>query len=1356
MATGTTEPTATATVLPASYAQQRMWFLERFEGGAVYNVPLALRLRGPLDGDALERALDALVERHESLRTVFTLIDGVPHQVIRPSRPFPLEMVDVSGAPRPEERAIELSCAHARRRFDLSAEVAFRAMLIELGSDDHVLSLTLHHIITDAWSMGVLGRELSELYGGFRNGDTVELPELQVQYADYAVWQQQWIEGGGLDRQVEYWERQLAGAPPLLELPTDHPRPPRQSFRGATERTMLPLELMERVRAVGERESATMFMTLLAAFAALLSRYSGKQEVVVASPVANRNRVELERVIGLFVNTLPLRVDLEHDPSFAELVGRVRELALGAFSNQDLPFEQLVERLNPERHLSHAPIAQVLFVVQNAVERPVRWPGLEQERLQTDRGTAKFDLTFFASETPEGLRLSLEYCTDLFEPATAARMLQHYRVLLEAAVADPERPVGELRLLGAGEEQLVVETWNDTAVRYPLERLRCVHELVAEQARLTPEATALAAGATSLTYAQLEAGANRLARRLRELGVGRGVVAAICAERSAEMAVAVLAVLKAGGAYAPIDPHYPDQRIAFMLADTDTPVLLTQRHLVAALPAHRAQVVCLDSDVDLLAPGDEEPVSGGATLDDVAYVIYTSGSTGQPKGVAMSHRPLANLLAWQLDQGRDPGSPPAADRTLQFASLSFDVAFQELFSTWCAGGAVKLIEDEVRRDSEALLAFIREHRVERLFLPFVALHNLCEAAEYLGFGCPSLREVITAGEQLKTTDAIREFFARHPDCTLVNQYGPTESHVVTAYALTGTPARWPALPPIGRPIANARIYLLDPHLRPVPIGVPGELYLGGVSLARGYLGRDQLTAERFIADPFSSAAQARMYRTGDLGRYQPDGNIEYLGRADDQVKVRGFRVEPGEIEAALRERPEIREALVVARGDGGESRLVAYVIGEQGGVAVDELRATLRRSLPEYMIPSGFAFLDEFPLTPNGKVDRARLESTPLTEEHQGRALVPPRTETEASLAAIWCKLLAVEEIGVYDNFFELGGHSLMAVRLFSEIERKLDARLPLSSLFETATVAGQATLVERERREEIHWGSLVELRSGNGQLPLFLIGWAGGEVLPYRDLVANLDESLPVFGLRAPGVDGRGEPRATVERLAEHYVNEIRRVQPHGPYRLGGFCFSGLVAYEMARQLLEQGEAISTLALIDAYPYNPPRRRRAREVGRVQVEALKGVGAVGTRRWMRDRLAGLRGHAHRALYLKLGPRAYELLAERRLEHRLPRRPWNLVLIASNLARRRYVPEPLDVRIEFYRAQRAPDPGPTPWEGLAAQGVELRQIVAADIDHDGMMHEPHVRMLARELMRDLSRSRHRPRHGNGRVNGAGR
>ncbi len=892
-----------AFVVRASFAQQRLWFLDRLEPDrAVYNVPLVKRLRGALDVEALARALDSLIARHESLRTVFTVVEGVPHQLIAPSLPLELALRDLRGSRDAEDQAKRIANEQAGEPFDLSAGPLLRATLLQLADEEYILVLVLHHIIVDAWSLGVLTRELGALYGAFAEGSPADLPELPIQYGDYAAWQREWIETGGLEEQLNYWQHQLAGMPALLELPTDRPRPAKQSFRGAIVRRQLPVEVLERIRDVGESEDATLFMTLLTAYVMLLARYSGQDDVVVAVPVAGRNRLELEGLIGFFANTLVMRTRLGGDPSFRELLRSVRETWLDALTNQDVPFEKLVEELNPERHLSHNPVAQVLFSLHGGGEPPAALPGLEEERIQTDKTTAKFDLSLFAATGPDGLRLSLEFCTDLFDELTAVRTLDHYVTLLEAAAADPAAPVGALPLLADDERRQIECDWNATRKEYVLDRL--VHELVADQAVRTPDALAVSFGGSQLTYAELDRRANQLAHHLVDLGVGPDVVVGVAAKRSLEQVTGVLAILKAGGAYAPIDPAHPSERVEFMLSNCNASVLLIQQDQAEWLPDHGARVVRLDADQDLIQSHPDTPPASGVTSENLAYVIHTSGSTGQPKGVAMPHRPLANLIHWQLESF----SVPEPARTLQFAALGFDVAFQEIFSTWCSGGTLVLIDEGDRRDFHRLLSALAEQRVERLFLPFVALQSMCEAAVYAGASVPSLREVITAGEQLKTTAAVRQFFAGAPGCALVNQYGPTESHVVTAFTLAGRPESWPTLPPIGRPIANARIYLLDARRQLVPVGVPGELYIGGLSLARGYLGRADLTRERFVADPFTGAPGSRMYRTGDLARYLPDGlETSEKAKREKCVSCRRFLLalqqhDSGHVSAAIQRR----------------------------------------------------------------------------------------------------------------------------------------------------------------------------------------------------------------------------------------------------------------------------------------------------------------------------------------------------------------------------------------------------------------------------------------------------------------------
>jgi amino acid adenylation domain-containing protein len=1315
-------------VLPASYAERRLWFLDRLEpNSAAYTVPLAVRLRGMLDVGALRQALDALVARHESLRTVFTLIDGVPNRVVRPPQRVSLPVTDLSRHGDAQARALSLVREDSAQPFDLEAGPLLRAGLLRLGEDEHIFVLTLHHIVVDGWSIGVLKRELSDLYSASLEGRPANLPELSLQYGDFAAWQEEWTQSGALDGELDYWRAQLAGAPPLLELPTDRPHPTKQSFRGASLGTTLPKSLVERVKALGEQERTTPFMTLLAAFGVLLSRYSGQEDVVVASPVANRDRIELEGVIGLFVNTLALRVNLEGEPSFRQLLGRVREVSLGAYSNQHLQFEKLVEELNPERHLGRPPIAQVLFAVGDAMgQGSFELQGLESAPVPRGRQTAKFDLSMFAVERPDGLRLSFEYCTEIFNEATVVRMLDHYRVLLEGAVAEPERPVGELPLLTDREQSQLLLDWNRTERPFPADR--CVHELFEDEAERRPAAIALSTNGERISYRELNERANRLAHRLRGLGVGPEDLVGICLERGIDLIVAMLATLKAGGAYVPLDPDYPLERLEFMLEDTAAPVLISETSLAPRLPSFGGALLCLDAASDEIAGEPSVNPRAGAQSDNLAYVMYTSGSTGRPKGAMIEHRAICRLV-----KGADYADFGLDQVFLQLAPVSFDASTFEIWGALLNGARLAIFPPEPPT-IENLAATLRREGVTTLWLTAALFHHVAGEAPSTFTG---LRQLLSGGDVL-AVEHVRTAVEALRGGRFVNGYGPTETTTFACCHQITAPTEPGESVPIGRPIANTDVYVLDGRRNPVPIGVVGELYIGGPGVARGYLNRPELTAERFVEHPFNRRPGARLYRTGDRVRYRQNGTIEFLGRFDDQVKVRGFRVEPGEVEAALIAHPSILEAAVVARRQpDGNQGLLAYFVASAPAPTTTALRGFLAERLPGYMLPAALVALEEFPRTPSGKLDRRALPE-PTERPELEQSYVAPQTETEAALVEIWRDVLALDKIGIHEDFFELGGHSLTAVRLFAAIERKLDARLPLSALFEKPTIAALAEMIELARHEEIVWPSLVALRAGdNRQVPLFLVAWAGGEVLPYRDLVENLEGDVPVVGLRPPGVDRRELPLATVEELAEYYVGEIRRVQPHGPYRLGGFCFSGLVAYEMARQLRAQGETISLLALADAYPYRPFRRRGIVQAGRIHVKALRHADRVNRREWLRARIAGLRGRVHHAVYFNVGPTVFERLAARHLERLIPRRPWNLVLIASNAARKRYVPTPANVRVTLFRAQRTPEAKPTPWDELA-QGVELRSIVAPGITHESMMREPHVKLFAKQLMEDLA------------------
>jgi amino acid adenylation domain-containing protein/FkbM family methyltransferase len=910
--------------LPLSFAQQRLWFLDQLlPGVTAYNIPGALRLRGPLNLTALEQSLNEIIARHETLRTVFSVVDGQPVQWIRTSLTIPIvsTMVEAQTAEEREAKVRQLAREDAGRPFDLEAGPLLRVRLLGLGEREHVLLLTMHHIVSDGWSMGVLVRELCALYEAFSQGSESPLVALEVQYADYAQWQREHLVGAVLEQQLGYWREQLGGAPALLELPVDHARPAVQSFRGARESVRLGEELTRELKELSRAEGVTLFMTLLTGFAVLLWRYTGADDVVVGTPVANRGRREVESLIGFFVNTLPLRLQITGEESFAETVGRVREVCLGGYAHQEVPFERVVEELGVERRLSQSPLFQVMFALQNAPLPPMQMSGLEVELLEVEVETAKFDLTVSLSESEGELQGYVECSTDLFERETIERFASHYINLLESVVRQPNASLWELPLLSANERHQQLEEWNDTETGY--NRALCVHDLFDAQAMLTPNTTAAVCDGISLSYAELNVRANQLAHHLRRHDVGPESLVGIMMDRSLEMLVAVLATLKAGAAYVPLDPAYPRDRLSFMVEDANASILLTQESLSGVLPDQQAQVICLDRDWAQIARESIENPESGVTSGNLAYVIYTSGSTGRPKGVSLSHLALANLIDWHASVLPEPTN------TMQFASLNFDASFHEMFSAWHTGGTVFVVPEERRVDVEALGRFIREQQIQKATLPVVVLQQLAERFGARASVLSSLKALIATGEQLQITPSIIKLFEKLDQCRLINHYGPSETHVVTALTLPDEPASWQSHPPIGTPIANTQTYILDEKMKLVPTGVIGELYLGGICLARGYLNRPELTAEKFVPNPFSAEAGMRLYKTGDRVRYLPDGNIEFLGRKDHQVKIRGFRVEMGEIESVLGQHPGVLEVVVIPREDvPGEKRLVAYLVPE--------------------------------------------------------------------------------------------------------------------------------------------------------------------------------------------------------------------------------------------------------------------------------------------------------------------------------------------------------------------------------------------------------------------------------------------
>jgi amino acid adenylation domain-containing protein len=1052
------EPTGRAGTLPPSFAQQRLWFLDRLEpGNPFYNLPAALRIEGELDDVALERSLDEIMRRHEVLRTNFHVVDGEPVQVVAPRRQLVMARIDLSHLPPAEREAAARRhmTEEAGQGFDLARDALVRVRLLRLDAAAHVLLITLHHIVCDGWSVGVLVEELGALYEAYRRGaQRSPLAELTVQYGDYARWQREWLTGETLDAQLQYWKKQLAGAPPVLELPTDRPRPSVQTFNGAERAFTIPADLTGAIKKLNRREGVTMFMTLLAAFKVLLRRYTAQTDIVVGTPIAGRNRAEIEPLIGFFVNTLVLRSDLGDNPSFRELLGRVRETTLGAYAHQDLPFEKLVEELRPERDLRHAPLFQVMFALQNAPQGALRLEGVELSLLDVESTTTRFDLVLNLTETPEGLRGGFSYNTDLFDEATVGRLVEHFQRLLQSAASQPLHPIDTLPLSSPAELRQVLFDWNDTAAAYP--RGRCIHELFEAQAARTPDAAAVRFEDEELSYRELNGRANQLARHLRRLGARPETRVGICMERSAEMLVGLLGILKAGAAYVPLSPAYPQERLSFIVSDAQVELLLTQRRLLKNLPDVPARVVSLDDARADIAREPDDNLASAASAGNPAYVIYTSGSTGAPKGVEITHDNLVHSTTARLSYYRQK-----VERFLLVSPFVFDSSVAGMFWTLCGGGTLALLPDDAQADPARLVAAIAEQRVSHvLCLP--SLYDLVlersKEAELESLSC-----VTVAGEACPAALAERHHELL-PQAALFNEYGPTEATVwSTVYECDPRSIETPV--PIGRPIPNMGAYVLDEHFQPVPVGVAGELYIGGAGLSRGYLRRPELTAERFVPHPFGDERGARLYKTGDRVRYRNSGQLEFLGRVDDQVKIRGYRIEPGEIEFALRACPSVGEAVVVARDDVGEGkRLIGYVVpARQASPTTNELRDFLKDRLPEHMIPAVFVLLEQMPMTASGKPDRRALPAPDASRPALAAPYVAPRNELEREIAALWRELLQLERVGVNDNFFDLGGHSLLIVKMHGKLAARLDKEFSVVELFKHPTVESLARRLGRE-----------------------------------------------------------------------------------------------------------------------------------------------------------------------------------------------------------------------------------------------------------------------------------------------------
>jgi aspartate racemase len=950
-----------------------------------------------------------------------------------------------------------------RRPFDLSTDLVFRATLLRLGADEHVLFLNSHHIAWDHWCIELFFRELSILYQAFVAGQASPLPQLPVQYKHYAFWQRKVFQGRELESHLVYWKQQLKGAPPSLKLPTDYPRKPLGNRCGRHQSVLLPNGLSEELKILSRKAGVSFFMTLLAAFQTLLHRMTGQDDIVVGTPVAGRDRSETEGLIGLFLNSLALRTDLSGNPTFLEFLRRVREVALGAYDHQDLPFEKIAQELQPERDLTQTPIFQVFINMYNFKEASLKLNQLSVKRIEAFEPAPQFDIELNIREHDDGIHLIFAYDSDLFDAATITRMLGHFKILLEGIVTNPEQPISELPLLTGAERHQLLAEWNDTKADYP--RDQCIHELFEAQVERSPEAVAVVFPARGsgpgedqrLSYRELNRRANHLGHYLKKLGVGPETLVGICVERSLEMVVGLLGILKAGGAYVPLDPGYPKDRLAFIMADTRAAVLLTQAGLITDLPESRAEVVCLDRDWEEIAEQSGANPISATTAESLAYVIYTSGSTGQPKGVEVPHRGVVRLL-FGVEYVQLNGS----ETLLHLAPISFDASMFELWGALLHGAKCVLFPAKIPSSHE-LGNILHDHGTSTLWLTASLFNTVIdEVPEALS----GVSQLLVGGEALSVSH-VRRALAALPATQIVNGYGPTESTTFTCcYPIPARLDESVCTIPIGRPIANTEVYLLDLHGSPVPPGIPGELYIGGDGLARGYLNRPELTAQKFVPHPFTSRAGARLYKTGDLARYLPDGNIEFLGRLDDQVKIRGFRIEPGEIEAVLTRHPAVREAVVVAREDNpGDKRLVVYVVGkgdEQPQAA--ELKQFLKDKLPDYMVPSAWVSLDSLPHTPNGKINRAALPAPAAGQLDPSAKFTAPRTQVEKTLARVWAEVLKLERVGIQDNFFDLGGHSLLATQVLSRLRNDFSKEIPLRILFESPTIEQMAAVIMEDQ----------------------------------------------------------------------------------------------------------------------------------------------------------------------------------------------------------------------------------------------------------------------------------------------------
>ncbi len=1279
---------------PLSFAQEGLYFLNRLQpDSTAYNITAKARIYRATEAK-LQVWLQQLIDRHEAFRAGIYERDGAPVQIIEARAQEAIDFIDLSDLDEPEfsRRLDQIVQRQNLHKFDLSRPPLLRATVVRTAFDMDVIVVTVHHIVCDAWSLGIFFSEFQELS---RGADPHDLPELRIQYADFAAWQRESLTEPALLASLAFWERKLKGCPAMLDLPTDHPRPATQGYDGALCRFILPTATVFGLKHLASAENASLFMILLVIFKALLFRHTRQNDLVIGSPFNDRNTVELERIVGLFVNMMALRTQLSGSMSWRELVRSVRQTVLEAQENHGVPFEKIIEKVRPERSLSRSPLFQASFTLQNT-------PG--SSNFDVSSATSKFDVSLYMYDAGETIGGALEYRTDLFEESTIERMASHFTMLAASVASDADACIGQVPLFTDEDKQQILDLGEGTSSRFP--NPETLHAWIEQRAAMHPERVAVESGRSRLSYGELSARSNRLSRRLRSLGVGPEQLVGLCVERSAEMVVALLAIVKAGGAYVPLDPQFPKERIGFMLQDSGAKVLITESHLLGLAPAGGTRVVCLDTEE--WQQESSEAVESSVGPENLVYVIYTSGSTGKPKGVEITHRSVVNLLAsMQVEPGVEVG-----DRLLAVTTVSFDIAGLELYLPLVSGGQVIIAPRGVVGDGAALAELLECSKANLMQATPVTWRLMLDA----GWRGRAGMKILCGGEALPLELAHRLL---ETGAEVWNLYGPTETTIWSTVERLEMGADVVA---IGRPVANTQIYLLDENRQLVPAGVNGEMYIGGEGVARGYWRRPELTGERFMENPFRGGQ--RMYRTGDVARWRRDGRLEYLGRADHQVKIRGYRIELGEIESALEQIPEIRQAVAIVREDvAGDPRLIAYVVTRNRADADPRvLRETLQAQLPDYMIPAAFVTLDAFPLTANQKVDRKALPAPGSNSIEAGA----PRSPLETQLASLWKHALGIDKVSIRDNFFDLGGHSLLAVRLFSLLD-PVFGTLPVSLLFEAPTIAQMAAKLA-EGGVRTRWQSLVAIQPAGSRPPLFIIPGVEGNVLNCTRLARAMGHDQPVYGLHSIGLDGERAPLEKVETIAAHFLSEIREVQPSGPYHMAGVCVGGIVAYEMGRQLRAGGESVAPVILIDTWPpesIDPELQQAAAQRSfwarrlRQHYEELRRRGAKEQIRYI-VRLASLAGAAVRRKQLPVGLR--DDLLEKAIGY------------ANYAAVRRYRPKAYDGKLLLVIADGEKSFEVDPrlvWASLASGGAVVQRIPATN--GGALIRDPWVGELANLL-----------------------